>query len=55
MGGIKEGDVEGGGYPYVRGEEPDRVKVTFPTIGVPPENVSISCSPTAVELINPAN
>ena len=31
----------------------DRVKVTFPTIGVPPETISVSCAPEAVRLLYP--
>ncbi|WP_284948336.1 hypothetical protein [Acidisoma cladoniae] len=52
-GGV-EGDVDPDGYPYSPGEEPDRVKVAFLTKGVPPEDISVSCSPDQIEVnLNP--
>ncbi len=53
--GHTEGNVDPDGYPYVPGQEPNRVKVTFPTTGVPPETISISCAPSAVELLDRGN
>lgn len=52
MGGHTEGDVDPDGYPHAPGQEPDRVKVSFPTTGVPPETISVSCAPNAVELLD---
>jgi hypothetical protein len=50
--GCVEGDFGSEGYLYAVGDGPDRVKVAFPTIGVPPETISITCSPDAVECID---
>ncbi len=51
MGGQTEGDVDRDEYTYPPGKEPDRVKILFHTIGVPPEYVSVSESPDSVELL----
>lgn len=52
--GHTDGYVDPDGYLYASGQEPDRVKITFPTIGVPPETISVSCAPDVVELLSPS-
>jgi hypothetical protein len=49
MNGLTEGEVDQDGIAYLSGKEPDRVKVYFQRIGVPPEYVSVSCDPEAIE------
>jgi hypothetical protein len=49
MNGLTEGEVDPDGIAYLSGKEPDRVKVYFQRIGVPPEYVSVSCDPEAIE------
>jgi hypothetical protein len=51
MNGQTQGEMDVDKHAYPSGKEPDRVKIRFQTIGVPPEYVSASESPDAVELL----
>ena len=51
MAGQMEGEVDLDQWTFAPGQQLQRVKVTFPTTGMPPEYVSVSCSPGAVDII----